>query len=80
MKYVKNKTVYNENVCKQYRSMINVIMKILERDHYDQLFKENVNNLTKSWSIIKDIINKMKVLSHTSKLLILYKCWTYPSS
>ena len=40
------------------------------RNYYDQLFKDNVNILKKSWSIIKCWINKNKSLSSVSKFLI----------
>ena len=70
MKYIKNKTVYNENTYKQYHKILSNIMKKMERNYYDQLFKENVNNLKKSWSIIKSVINKNKSVSSVSKFLI----------
>jgi hypothetical protein len=33
-------------------------MRKVERDHYDLLFRQNRNNLRKTWSVIKDVINK----------------------
>ena len=42
----------------------------MERNHYDQLFKDNVNNLKKSWSIIKRVINKNKSVSSVSKFIV----------
>ena len=67
---MKNKTVYNENTYKQYHKILSSIIKNILRNHYDQLFKENVNNLKKSWSLVKYVINKKKPVSSVSKCLI----------
>ena len=77
MKYIKNKTVYNENTYKQYYKILSYIMKKMERNHYNQLFNENVNNLKISWSITKSVINKNKSVTSVSKFLINIEITTY---
>ena len=50
----------NENITfyKQYRNKLQSLIRNLEREHYKMLFEQNKNNLKKSWSIIKNLINK----------------------
>lgn len=50
----------NEN-CKKYQDYkrtLNKLLRNLERSHYDNLFKQNIGNIKKSWDLIKEIINK----------------------
>ena len=42
----------------------------MERNNYNQLFKENINNLKTLWAITKSVINKNKAVSSVSKFLI----------
>ena len=44
---------YNIKQYKEYRNRV-------ERLHYDKLLVDNKNNLKKTWSIIKDVINNRK--------------------
>ena len=41
-----------------------------EKDYYDKVFKENSDNLKKSWRILKEIINKKKTASIKSRFKI----------
>ena len=52
--------LYNKVKYKNFRNKLNNILAKAERKHYDILFNDNKNNLVKSWSLIKDIINKHK--------------------
>ena len=45
-------------------------MKKAERDHYGVLFRVNKDNLKKTWAIIKEVINKTKLV-HILNLSIL---------
>jgi hypothetical protein len=63
----------NENVnsYKDYRALLNKLLRKKERDHYDNILKQNQNNLRKSWQIIKQIINKtQKTKSFSDKFII----------
>lgn len=66
---VKNKLYVNSkkhptiaNICcyKKYRNKLNGLLRKAERNHYDEVFTHNKNNLKKSWAIIKEVINKNK--------------------
>ena len=40
--------------------MLTRLLRRTERTYYDRLLIDNKNNLKKTWSIIKDVINKKK--------------------
>ena len=46
--------------CKTYKTLLCKILKIYERDHYENRFQSCRNNLKKSWDIIREVINKCK--------------------
>ena len=70
LKYIKKKTIENKNMYLEKKKLLNCLMKKVEREYYDKLFKDNVSNLKKSWSIIKEIINKKKGSNTTSEFRI----------
>jgi len=51
-------TANNINRYKKYKLMVKKLLKISERDYYDQLIENNKSNARKSWNIIKDVIGK----------------------
>ena len=56
----RKKTVYNENTYKNYRNKLHKLLKNAERSYYNEQILTNKNNIRKTWSIIKTIINKNK--------------------
>ena len=50
--------------------MLPRLLRRTERTYYDRLLIDNKNNLKKTWSIIKDVINKKKKSSSSSKFII----------
>ena len=50
--------------------MLTRLLRRTERTYYDRLLIDNKNNLKKTWSIIKDVINKKKKSSSSSKFAI----------
>ena len=59
---------------KQYRNNLHALLKTAERDHYDLLLNKYKSNLKKSWTIIKEVINKNRTVKSSSKFLINDKC------
>ena len=64
---IKNKLFYQskknpdkELIYKKFRNSVNRKLHKAERDHYHELLIKNKNNLSKSWKIIKEVINKNK--------------------
>ena len=64
---VKNKLYYQsirhpekEQIYKRFRNSVNKKIHEAERNHYQQLILKNKNNLSKSWKIIKEVINRNK--------------------
>ena len=70
LKSIKNKTMHNELEYSRYKKILKKLMSRAEKDHYEDIFKKNIHNLKKSWSIIKEIINRKKSTSSNSKFLI----------
>ena len=66
--YIKHKTIFIENAYKGYKRILNNTIKKAERDHYDFLFRDNKDNLEKTWTIIKEnevikILNALNISS-----------------
>lgn len=55
---------------KSYKKHLNKTMKMAERQHYDQILKENKHNSKKLWSILKDVINKKKTVTSPTHFMI----------
>ena len=58
IKSIKNPTTENIGTYKLYRNKVNSLLRKCERDHYASLITENKRNLRKTWSIIKELLNK----------------------
>ena len=59
-KSIKNPTLVNLKIYKNYRNHLNSLLSRAERQHYSIQFQQNQNNLKRSWSLIEDVINKKK--------------------
>ena len=51
-------TKENELKYKQYRNTLNHVLRKTERDHFQQLLTQYKSNLSKTWKVLKNIINK----------------------
>ena len=60
----------HELLYKRFRNKVNSLIFKAEKDHYEQLLKNHQNDLKKSWKILKEVINKKKPSSSTSKFMI----------
>jgi hypothetical protein len=58
VRYLKHPSMDNETIYKKHKNKLNHLLKISERNHYQSMFQSNKNNLRKTWSIIKEVINK----------------------
>ena len=58
------------NVYKSYRNKLNAILRYLDKEHYKKLLELNKNNIRKSWSIIKEIINKNQTSKCQSAFMV----------
>lgn len=59
-RYKKINSCYNECQYKLYRNKLTKLIKHAEKKHYEALLEANKSNLKKTWSILKDIINKKR--------------------
>ena len=53
-------TLQNTQKNKEYRNILHALLRKLGREHYDHLLQSNKNNMSKQWSIIKEVINKKR--------------------
>ena len=56
----KHPTECNEDRYKAYRSKLTHLLRIAEKQHYQELLEQNKHNCNKTWSILKEVINKKK--------------------
>ena len=66
-KYRKISSVYNETCYKSYKQILQKTLIAAKKQYYHELVTRNKDNMTKSWGIIKDIINKNKNPVHRTK-------------
>ena len=59
-KFKKCNSAYNEDTYKKYRNKLNHVLKIAEKKHYAELLENCKNNTSKTWKVIKSIINRNK--------------------
>ena len=60
-KYKNIPTIRNETSYKLFRNKLNHILKIDEKKYYREFIISHKDNTRKSWSIIKDMINKHRM-------------------
>ena len=69
-KHKKSNDPQIESIYKRFRNKLNGMLARAERNHYSNLLEENKNNMKKSWSILKEVINKKKSVSSSSRFII----------
>ena len=65
--YKKVNSVYNETTYRVYKNKLQRLLKAAEKMYYQDLLVKYKDNLKKSWSIIKSIINKNKRRENQTK-------------
>ena len=61
IKSMKSKCCEDISTYKEYKRLLNKLLKEAERSHYESLLISNKANMRKLWFIIKDVINKKKM-------------------
>ena len=64
------KSTYNECWYKSYRNKLTSLLKNAEKSYYAELLESNKSNLKKTWSILKNIVNKSRVNKMQEKFKI----------
>lgn len=59
-KYVKFQTSYNKKTYNIYNNKLKAILKKSEKEYYHHSLAKCTNNLKKTWSIIKEVLNRNK--------------------
>ena len=55
---------------REYRNKLNGLLRSAEKDHYAALLDMNKSNLRNSWRILKEVINKKKRSTVSSKFIV----------
>ena len=61
-KFRKINSVYNEISYKSYKQVLQRTLLAAEKQYYHKLLIMNKDNMKKSWGVIKNIINRIKIL------------------
>ena len=65
-------TVFNKNEYSKYRNRLSKILKTQQKRYYENLIRENQNNLAKTWNIIKTVLNRrINLRNHLNLLQVL---------
>jgi hypothetical protein len=59
---IKFPTEMNISNYKDYKRILNRLLRKTERDHYNSLFLLNKTNIKRQWKILKNVINKQKTM------------------
>ena len=59
-RYIKNHSENDFTIYKTYRNKLHHVLHYAERQHFQDLISYDKNNLKKTWTIMKNIINKKK--------------------
>ena len=66
---LRHPTALNQTEYAKYRNRLTHLLRKQHRNYYESLIQQNKNNLTKTWSIIKSVINNKKSISKCSKFV-----------
>ncbi len=57
-KFIRYPNKANKMIDKRYRNKLNHLLRITEKHYYQAVLEQNKKNASKTWAIIKNIINK----------------------
>ena len=62
LKFKKANSACNDELYKSYKKKLQHLMKVTEKHHYPDLLVKYINNMKKSWVVIKSIINGWSII------------------
>ena len=68
-KSLKHPTAFNKTEYSKYRNKLNSLIKKQQKKYYGCLIKDNKNNLSKTWDIIKSVIGRNKTAMKSNKFV-----------
>ena len=68
--YKRESSPDNLNAYKQYKCMLNRLLRNAKRDYFQNLFEKNKYNMKKSWQIMKQLLQKTNISQKPNKLNI----------
>ena len=66
---LRHPTALNKTEYAKYRNKLTQLLRKQHRNYYEFLIQESKNNLTKTWNIIKSVINNKRTMSKCSKFV-----------
>ncbi len=60
VKFMRYPNEANKMIHKRYRNKLNHLLRITEKHYYQEVLEQNKKNASKTWAIIKNIVNKNK--------------------
>lgn len=67
---LKNPSFLNTDNYKKYRNCLHRLLRKAEKDHYHDLLEQYKNNLSKTWKVIKQVLNQNKSCSSERSFVI----------
>ena len=69
-RYCNNRTHMNEIAYKDFKRTLKRTLRLAERSHYENLMQQHKSNMKKSWSVIKEVINKRNINDISDSFII----------
>ena len=69
-KFFKSPTLINKSAYNVYKNCFNTLCKIAKTNYYANEFSKNVNNVKKTWELIKTNLNNFKPINNSIKLKV----------
>lgn len=57
-KFIKNRTIKNEQQFKNYRNKLKIILQMAEKQYYNDLLQKHVGDIKSTWTILNKIVKK----------------------
>ena len=64
IKFLKNKSIQNEQICKNYKHLFEKLRKKAKQTYYQSILKDCQNDMTRTWQIMKEITGKSLTLTN----------------
>ena len=64
IKFLKNKSIQNEQICKNYKHLFEKLRKKAKQTYYQSILKDYQNDMKRTWQVMKEITGKSKINSN----------------
>ena len=64
IKFLKNKSIQNEQICKNYKHLFGKLLKKAKQTYHQSILKDCQNDMTRTWQRMKEMTGKSKLNSN----------------